>query len=393
MRDSRSLRELFGASDWVALLLMGALFIVGVVTIWSAAGGGSRGFYFASRQVVLGVLSCVLIVLVWAVDFEWLCRWSPLFYGLGVFVLGALLLTGYVAKGAQSWINLGAVRFQPSEFVKPVLALFLATVCTFVEPQDFRGFSFGLVSGLFIALLVLVQPDLGSALVYGVITFTALAVAGAPSKFLWGLMGAGAAALPLGWFLVLKPYQKNRLLVFLDPARDPLGAGYNVIQSRIAVGSGGLIGKGFMAGTQSKLRFLPEPHTDFIFSVFGEEFGFVGCLVLVVLFTALFWRLFAGVLEGGTRREKIFTAGVVVWVWFQFFEGVAMSMGLMPITGLPLPLLSYGGSALLSTLVSLGLCVKLGALARLRNAESHVAIDNLPPGGRIPFAKPGRNDF
>lgn len=387
MKEPRPLRELLGATDWLSVGLVGVLFLVGVVTIWSAAGGGSRGLYFAGRQLAFGGVALVGIALLWLVDFDWICRFSPLFYLLGCLVLVALLGLGYVAKGAQSWMNIGAFRFQPSEFVKPALALFLAAWCTTFEPQNLKGFLSALALGLVGAALVLVQPDLGSALVYGVITFTALAVAGAPAKYLWSFVGLGVAALPLGWFALLKPYQQNRLLVFIDPTRDPLGAGYNVIQSRIAVGSGGLLGKGLMMGTQSKLRFLPEPHTDFIFSVFGEEFGFFGCVVLLLLFTALFWRLFSSVLEGARRRDKIFVASVAFWVWFQFFEGVAMSMGLMPVTGLPLPLLSYGGSALLSTLITLGLCIKVGALAKLKTKESNVVIDRLPQGGRTSFEK------
>ncbi len=173
-------------------------------------------------------------------------------------------------------------------------------------------------------------------------------------SYLVGLCGAALLAMPFAWHF-LKTYQRLRLMVFLNPYVDPLGAGYNVIQSRIAVGSGRLVGKGFMMGTQSKLGFLPEPHTDFIFSVFAEEFGFLGGIVLLALFSLLLWRIIAAGVKSRDLRGKVLVASIAGWIWFQVLEGMAMSMGLAPVTGLPLPFLSYGGSSLLSLGIALGL--------------------------------------
>jgi rod shape determining protein RodA len=165
--------------------------------------------------------------------------------------------------------------------------------------------------------------------------------------------------LPVGWYF-LKGYQKQRLMVFVDPSLDPLGAGYNVIQSRIAVGSGSIWGKGFLQGTQSKLRFLPEPHTDFIFSVFSEECGFIGGVIVLAIFSLLFWRTISIAIKTKDKQAKVMIAALTAWIWFQVFECVGMSMGLLPVTGLPLPLLSYGGSALVATSAALGLIASVG---------------------------------
>ena len=257
-------------------------------------------------------------------------------------------------KGAQSWLSLGFFRFQPSEFAKISLILMLAKFLSRYPPLTLRTFAAGLAVAAPAILLLLAQPDAGSALVYMAITFGALFVAGTPLRYLTTIVGAGIAVAPFLW-LSLKEYQKMRLLVFLDPTKDPLGAGYNVLQSRIAVGSGGFWGKGFLQGMQSKLRFLPEPHTDFIFGVYAEEFGFFGTCILLALFAILFYRVIMTGLRSRDVRCKILIAGTSIWFWFQMFESIGMSIGLVPVTGLPLPFLSYGGSALLSVFIALGI--------------------------------------
>ena len=279
-------------------------------------------------------------------------------YPIFALTLLLLLVTPVLApkvKGAQSWISVGGFRFQPSEFAKISLILMMSKFLSRHPPLNFKAFLGGLGVMSVPVLLVLMQPDAGSALVYVVIVFGMLFAAGAPMMYLGGLIGSGLAAAPFVVMFGLKEYQRMRLLVFVDPMRDPLGAGYNVIQSRIAVGSGGFWGKGFMNGLQSKLRFLPEPHTDFIFSVCSEEFGFMGDCVLLILFAVLFCRITGSGIKSRDRRAKILSAGVAVWIWFQMFESIGMSIGLMPVTGLPLPFLSYGGSSLLAIAIALGL--------------------------------------
>ena len=216
----------------------------------------------------MGAVSLVVLAILLRIDCEFLFDNAYWLYAFCCLTLLLLFVLGHRAKGAQSWIDLGFLRVQPAEFAKIGVAFVMAKRLTQFPPLDPRNFASALALGGVSALLVLVQPDLGSTLVYAMMIFAALMVAGTPKRYLFSLTGAGLALLPVGWML-LKEYQKKRILVFINPELDPLGAGYNVIQSRIAVGAGHFWGAGFMRGAQSKLRFLPEPHTDFIFSVFA----------------------------------------------------------------------------------------------------------------------------
>lgn len=341
-------RLMFGCALMLALW--------GIFCIYSAAAGTiGRGLDLALRQLAWLVFSVIIMLLVMIIGHRKLLDEAYSLYGL---MLLLLLLTDLLApkvNGAQSWLGFGSVRFQPSEFAKVAIILMMSKFLSRYPPLDLKTFMAGLGVISLPVLLVLLQPDAGSAMVYLVISFGMLLAAGTPLKYLGSLIGLGVAAIPVMIMFVLKDYQKNRILVFIDPMRDPLGAGYNVIQSRIAVGSGGFGGKGFMLGTQSKLKFLPEPHTDFIFSVFSEEFGFIGNIVLIFLFSVLLFRIIFVGIKSRDRRCKILTSGIASWLWFQMFESMGMSIGLVPVTGLPLPFLSYGGSSLLATFIALGL--------------------------------------
>lgn len=332
----------------------------GVLCIYSAGAGTSgRGFDLAFRQTAWLVVSVCAMFLIMIIGHHKMLEGAYPLYGL---MLLLLLLTDLLApkvKGAQSWLGFGSVRFQPSEFAKITIILMMSKFLSRYPPLDFKTFTAGLGVISLPVVLVLIQPDAGSALVYVVISFGMLLAAGTPLKYLCGLIGIGLSAIPVIIMFMLKPYQKNRILVFIDPMTDPLGAGYNVIQSRIAVGSGGFTGKGFMLGTQSKLKFLPEPHTDFIFSVFSEEFGFIGAIILLALFALLLFRVILTGLRSRDRRCKILVSGVTTWLWFQLFESIGMSIGLVPVTGLPLPFLSYGGSSLFATFIALGLVASI----------------------------------
>jgi rod shape determining protein RodA len=327
----------------------------GTLCIFSAGSSAAgRGESYAVRQIGWGIVACGAYFTVVAVGYHRLMDFAYPLYGL---VLILLCLTPWLApevKGAQRMLSLGFIRFQPSEFGKTALILVLAKFLARYPPFTLKTFLMGLGVGLPALFMVFRQPDAGSSLVYAVIIFAALFVAGTPLRYLGTFLGGGIAMLPFAWFL-LKDYQKMRLLIFLDPMLDPLGAGYNVIQSRIAVGSGGVLGKGFLQGLQSKLRFLPEPHTDFIFSVHAEEFGFWGGLIVLILFGIVFTRIVMAGVKSRDIRGKFLVAGVAAWIWFQMFEGIGMSMGIMPVTGIPLPFLSYGGSALVSLALGLGL--------------------------------------
>lgn len=350
-----SLKEADRLMFFCALILS----IFGIFCIYSAASGTSgHGFDYAFRQSMWLLVSIVAMFLTMIVGHNKMLEGAYPLYGL---MLLFLLLTFLAPKvnGAQSWLGFGSIRFQPSEFAKIAIILMMSKFLSRYPPLDLKTFLMCLGVLMIPVLLVLIQPDAGSALVYMMISFGMLIAAGTPLKFLGGLAGLGILTLPLMFIFMLKDYQKNRILVFIDPMRDPLGAGYNVIQSRIAVGSGGVSGKGFMMGTQSKLKFLPEPHTDFIFSVFSEEFGFVGNMLLIAIFAVLLFRIIVAGINSKERRSKILTAGVASWLWFQMFESIGMSIGLMPITGLPLPFISYGGSSLLAIFIALGLVASI----------------------------------
>lgn len=341
--------------DMFLLLPVFALITIGFTVIYSAGGGpGTRGSTLACKQLIWTGISLVPFLIILHKGFSWFMEWSYAIYFINLALLVVVLVTGASAKGAQSWLSIGPLRLQPSEIGKISLALVLSRHLCRYPPNTLSGFMGGLAVTAPAALLVLIQPDLGSTLVYCFMVFIALITSGASWRYIGVLSACSLGMLPIGWNF-LKGYQKLRLMVFINPSIDPLGAGYNVIQSRIAVGSGGFLGKGFLAGLQSKLHFLPEPHTDFVFSVFAEEFGFIGAFILLLLFALLFWRMISIAVKAKDQRAKVFISMVSGWIWFQTVESIGMSMGILPITGLPLPLVSYGGSSLLAIMIAIGL--------------------------------------
>ena len=349
------LRLLFVSSDRNLLFATVALFFIGLFSIFSASLGMEKNAgAFVVRQAIWGLVSFSAYAVVLRIGYLRLLELAYRLYGIALILLVIVLVLGHVARGSQSWIGFAGIRLQPSEVTKVALALLLSKHLCRHPVKKTRDLAGVLALAGMSLVLVLAQPDLGSAIVLSVMILTALYAAGTPVSYLVGLCGAALLAMPFAWHF-LKTYQRLRLMVFLNPYVDPLGAGYNVIQSRIAVGSGRLVGKGFMMGTQSKLGFLPEPHTDFIFSVFAEEFGFLGGIVLLALFSLLLWRIIAAGVKSRDLRGKVLVASIAGWIWFQVLEGMAMSMGLAPVTGLPLPFLSYGGSSLLSLGIALGL--------------------------------------
>ena len=351
-----SWNEIRSSIDKPMLLVTILLFFLGILAIHSAGAGSNVSLLssFAMRQFMWGLLSAVFYIAVLKTGYRRFIEAAVPLFVIMLALLLVLLVVGHTSKGAQSWFNLGFIRFQPSEVGKIVFAVTLAWVCSKFPPITMKGMLPAILASGVMILLILLQPDLGSCLVYSVMLFAVLIVGGAPVKILLGAVISALALLPVGW-MILKPYQRMRLLVFIDPSVDPQGAGYNVIQSRIAVGSGGFFGKGLMQGTQAKLHFLPEPHTDFIFSVFSEETGFIGSFIVILLFALLLWRLLSVALYTKDTEAKYMVTAIAAWLWFQVTESVAMSMGLAPVTGLPLPLFSYGGSSLLAVAMGLAL--------------------------------------
>lgn len=351
-------------TDRVLIIVTAVLSCIGLIMIGSATHinrEGLRLYDFVEKQggFLLAVTATVAYLMRY--DYRRLFRWTPLLYLLNIAALAAVMVVGTSALGAQRWIQIGPISIQPSEFAK---LLYLVCLARFLCWDKIRVDTWrGLVAvGLFLAVpiaLVFLQPDLGTSLVFGAMTLGMSVIAGVRWKHLRNLFGAFIAALPLAWFFLLKEYQKNRILVLINPDLDPYNAGYHVTQSKIAIGSGGLIGKGLFGGTQSQLNFLPENHTDFIFAVLGEETGWVGAVLLVLLYFILLYR---GLQIARTTKNEFgrYIAVGIVSMWlFQIFVNVGMTIGLMPVTGIPLPFLSYGVSALTVNLCSVGLLLNI----------------------------------
>lgn len=341
--------------DRILIASVVPLLVVSVLSIYSAlAGKGVVAMDMALKQSVWCVLGVIAFSMAFTIGYERTLKYAYWIYAGALLSLVAVLVVGYTAKGATSWFDFGAFRFQPSEPAKLALSTVLAVFLCRYPPKDLANISGVLLLSSLVVVPVFLQPDLGGVIVYAFMIFVALVLAGMPRKYILLLAGIALLSLPVGWSL-LKEYQKLRMLVFLNPSIDPLGAGYNVIQSRIAVGAGGFFGKGFLQGTQSRLHFLPEAHTDFVFSVFSEEFGFAGASVVLALFAILLWRMLRTAARSGDPRARILVGAVSAWIWFQLFENIAMAVGIAPVTGLALPFVSYGGSSMVSLGAALGL--------------------------------------
>jgi len=355
MIDRRLVREI----DWVLLGLVLLQSLIGVFFIYSSSHFLPGNFHV--RQLAWIGVSLIVLVLVLAIDYKFFVSLSVYFYGLIVAVLAATLVFARFVAGTKSWITLGLMQLQPSELAKIVLILVFARL--FAEYKSATLTTQYTLWALLIAgvplLLIILQPDLGTAMTFLAIIGGAFILAGLKRKTIVLLLLAACVVGIAGWNLGLKDYQKRRVTTLINPTNDPRGSGYQVIQSKIAIGSGGLAGKGFMKGSQSQLRFLPARHTDFIFSVIGEEAGFLGVFVVIVLYFFLLARMFLSVAKARDRAGVyiIFTASLLIA--FQFLVNVLMIIGLFPVVGITLPFLSYGGSSLLTSTIACGLVLNV----------------------------------
>jgi rod shape determining protein RodA len=289
-------------------------------------------------------------------------------YGMAVFLLLLVYVLGIVRLGAQRWLRFGGFNFQPSEMAKLVMTIFLARYFSRKSADDasLSVNRFGIVRGLLLPLffviipvgLIIEQPDLGSGILVLCLFFAMLFLSGVKLRYILLVVVSAGVCVPVVWHF-LREYQKERLMVFLNPNIDPLGAGYTVIQSKIAIGSGKFLGKGWLLGTQSQLHFLPESHTDFIFATFAEEWGFVGCAVLLCLYAYLIIKGIAIASTTGDHFGRLLASGISLMLAIQVFVNIAMNLGLAPVVGVPLPLMSYGGSSLFVTFISLGILVNI----------------------------------
>jgi rod shape determining protein RodA len=351
-------RRLYFYLDWALLAAVAALCAAGLAMIYSTTGGPGRIYWTQVYAVGLGVLALGAALVV---DYRSLADKSHFFYLLLIGSLVAVTLVGSKQMGAQRWLDLGFFNLQPSEFAKVTLALVLAKLLGDSRRPTLSNLELFTAVVLTVIPLVLIvrQPDLGTAVTLLPILIIVTYAAGLPVKYLGALALVGALAAPVAWQFALKDYQKERIETFLDPEQDPRGAGYQQIQARITVGSGGVYGKGFRQGTQGQLRFLPVAHNDFIFSVLAEEQGLVGVLVVLGLYLFVIMRSLAAAKLAKDRLGAYLVLGVLSTFTFQVIYNITMSAGLAPVKGLTLPLMSYGGSSMISTLAGFGLILNV----------------------------------
>lgn len=340
---------------WGMVAVLVCIAAIGVATLYSAGNGNMQPW--AVRQLVRFLIGLALMLAVACVDIRVWLRYAYVIYGVGLVLLVWVDIAGHTGMGAQRWLSLGPMTIQPSEVMKVALVLVLARHFHSVSAEDSGDLLHLIWPALLLALpavLVLAQPDLGTAMM---LTFAAAAVFFLAGVRVWVFALAAAAAggvLPLAWGH-LKEYQKNRILTFVNPESDPLGAGYHILQSKIALGSGGLFGRGFLEGTQSHLNFLPEKQTDFIFTMLAEEWGLIGGIVLLVLYLTLVAYGYAIGLRSRSQFGRILALGLTTMFFLYIFINVAMVMGLVPVVGVPLPLISYGGTAMITVLIGFGM--------------------------------------
>ncbi|RMG38554.1 MAG: rod shape-determining protein RodA [Gammaproteobacteria bacterium] len=337
----------------VGLLLLS---VYGLVVLYSASG---EDIAQVERQALRFLLAFGIMIGVAQIRPDQLMRWSPWLYLVGTVLLVLVLVIGDIGKGAQRWLDLGVIRFQPSEMVKLAVPMMLAWYFHDKPlPPNWRHLGVAVALMVLPVLLIAKQPDLGTSLLVASAGIFVLFLAGISWRLIGGLIAAAAAAAPIAWHF-MREYQKQRVLTFLDPEKDPLGAGYHIIQSKIAIGSGGLWGKGWLNGTQSQLDFLPERHTDFIFAVLAEELGLVGVSVLLALYLFVILRG----LYIATRAQDTYgrlLAGSLTLVFFVYLlVNVGMVSGLLPVVGVPLPLISYGGTSLVTLMAGFGMLMSI----------------------------------
>lgn len=343
---------------WPLISSVGGLVLVGTLFIFSAAFHDSGNYL--NKHFFWVAAGFAVMMAVPFVSYRTFLSVSYIIYILSIILLLAVFVLGETRLGAQRWISIGPLAIQPSEFAKiatiMALANFLGSHNSWEKENKLALAALGL--GLLPFVLIMKQPDLGSAIMFLPLVLVLLFQWGIRYRYIILSFFIGIFSLPFFWS-ILKEYQRKRLLVFLDPQRDPLGSGYTAIQSKIAVGSGGLFGKGYLAGTQSQLQFVPEHHTDFIFCVIGEEWGYAGSLIVIGLYAALFHAIFSVIEKTTDMKAKLLASGILAVMFTQAFINIGMSFGLMPITGITLPLISYGGSSLIASALALGLILSI----------------------------------
>jgi len=350
----------------IALLIA----VMGILSIYSSTYRNEGEFWQSiyQRQIIWVILGLFVFILVSNFNYRRLWDWTYVLYAIAVFLLLLVFILGITRSGAQRWFKIAWFNFQPSEVAKLITVIFLARYFSQKSADDvsLKAAKFGILRAIilpfiFIAIpigLIIEQPDLGSGLIVFFIFFAMLYLSKVKLRYIVIVLVLMILCLPILW-IFLRDYQKDRIMVFLNPNIDPLGAGYTVIQSKIAIGSGGFFGKGWLSGTQSQLHFLPESHTDFIFATFTEEWGFLGGVLLISLYFLLIRQAIQIAEKNSDHFGKLLSLGIALMLCLQIFVNIAMNMGLAPVVGLPLPLMSYGGSSVIATFVALGIIVNI----------------------------------
>lgn len=360
------MRNSFFSIFIIAILIV----LLGILSIYSSTYQKEARFWqvIYKRQILWVIVGLSLFIIMSNLSYRRLWEWTYFLYAFALLILFLVFIVGIVRSGAQRWLKIAWFNFQPSELVKFIMVIFLSRYYSRKEVFDISLASakYGILRGLvfpflFIAIpvgLIIEQPDLGSAVMILFLFIAILCLSSIKLRYIFTLLLIIIFLLPFFW-QILRDYQKERLLVFLNPNIDPLGAGYTVIQSKIAIGSGGIFGKGWLRGSQSQLHFLPESHTDFIFATFAEEWGFLGCIILLSLYYLLIHR---GIVIAEKTHDyfgKLLAFGISLMIGIQTFINIAMNLGLAPVVGLPLPLMSYGGSSIVVTFIALGILVNI----------------------------------
>jgi len=356
-------KNILRRTDWTLMMATAGILLMSLIIIGSATHintPGEERYWFVARQGLFAVVNLAMAAFLMNFDYKMLQGYGNKLYVFNLIMLLAVMLIGQSALGAQRWISIGPISIQPSEFSKLIMIVSLAgmleekvgklnTLEDLIPVAAYVGLPF---------LLVLKQPDLGTSLVFLAIFFGMVFVCGIRLRLLGGIFAAGIAMLPLLWHF-LKDYQKMRIMVFIDPNVDPLGSGYHIIQSKIAIGSGMLWGKGLFEGTQSQLNFLPENHTDFIFAVVGEELGFIGVVCLLLLYMVVLWRGVQIAKDASDMFGRLLAVGITSMLAFHVLVNVGMTLGIMPVTGIPLPLMSYGVSSLTTNIMAVAILINI----------------------------------
>lgn len=352
-----SIPEKLRRLNWWIVLLIVILTSFGLAVLYSAAGEGGSFQPYAMRQGIRFAMFLVMMLVLATVDLRWWLKVAYPAYGVVLGLLFVVELVGAVAGGSQRWVDLGIIRLQPSEFMKITLILALARYYHNLPRVYVTSFYHMLPPALMMgvpAVLVLLQPDLGTATLITCGGIAIMFLAGVRAWLFWAGGAIFAAALPIAWNL-MHNYQQKRVLIFLNPEMDPLGSGYHITQSKIAIGSGGIFGKGYLEGTQGHLKFLPEMHTDFVFAMVAEEWGLMGGLFILTCYAVLLgWGLWIA-LTSRSQFGRLLAAGLTVAIFLYVAINLMMVMGLAPVVGVPLPLFSYGGSAMMTVLIAFGI--------------------------------------